>query len=104
MTDKKSNGGFRLGVQKFGTFLSGMVMPNIAAFIAWGLRLTGNNNLPYIFNAIPDISKENNSYSTLLDIKKELLNTEKSILEIDFEKRKLEMEFESVNDPEYKGE
>lgn len=37
MTDKKSNGGFRVGVQKFGTFLSGMVMPNIAAFIAWGL-------------------------------------------------------------------
>jgi len=27
----------RLGVQKFGTFLSGMIMPNIAAFIAWGL-------------------------------------------------------------------
>jgi len=27
----------RVGVQKFGTFLSGMVMPNIAAFIAWGL-------------------------------------------------------------------
>jgi len=24
-------------VQKFGTFLSGMIMPNIAAFIAWGL-------------------------------------------------------------------
>jgi PTS system mannitol-specific IIC component len=23
-------------VQKFGTFLSGMIMPNIAAFIAWG--------------------------------------------------------------------
>ncbi|MEY4639530.1 MAG: hypothetical protein RLY13_528 [Actinomycetota bacterium] len=37
MTDTKSNGGFRVGVQKFGTFLSGMVMPNIAAFIAWGL-------------------------------------------------------------------
>ena len=37
MTDSKSNGGFRVGVQKFGTFLSGMVMPNIAAFIAWGL-------------------------------------------------------------------
>ncbi|MCK2037335.1 PTS mannitol transporter subunit IICB [Microbacterium sp. SSW1-49] len=29
-------GGARVGVQKFGTFLSGMVMPNIAAFIAWG--------------------------------------------------------------------
>ena len=37
MTDTKSNGGLRVGVQKFGTFLSGMVMPNIAAFIAWGL-------------------------------------------------------------------
>ncbi|GAA3943243.1 PTS mannitol transporter subunit IICB [Microbacterium soli] len=30
-------GGFRVRVQKFGTFLSGMIMPNIAAFIAWGL-------------------------------------------------------------------
>lgn len=29
--------GLRTGVQKVGTFLSGMVMPNIAAFIAWGL-------------------------------------------------------------------
>ncbi|HWS50345.1 MAG TPA: PTS mannitol transporter subunit IICB [Microbacterium sp.] len=28
--------GVRVGVQRFGTFLSGMVMPNIAAFIAWG--------------------------------------------------------------------
>lgn len=29
--------GVRSGVQKFGTFLSSMVMPNIGAFIAWGL-------------------------------------------------------------------
>ena len=29
-------GGARVGVQKFGTFLSNMVLPNIAAFIAWG--------------------------------------------------------------------
>ncbi len=29
--------GTRVAVQKFGTFLSGMIMPNIAAFIAWGL-------------------------------------------------------------------
>ena len=29
--------GTRAKVQKFGTFLSGMVMPNIGAFIAWGL-------------------------------------------------------------------
>ncbi|MEE2523687.1 PTS mannitol transporter subunit IICBA [Pseudarthrobacter sp. J75] len=27
----------RVGVQKFGTFLSGMIMPNIGAFIAWGI-------------------------------------------------------------------
>ena len=29
--------GTRVAVQKFGTFLSGMIMPTIAAFIAWGL-------------------------------------------------------------------
>jgi mannitol PTS system EIICBA or EIICB component len=28
--------GARVAVQKFGTFLSGMIMPNIPAFIAWG--------------------------------------------------------------------
>jgi PTS system mannitol-specific IIC component len=32
----KTSGGARVAVQKFGTFLSGMIMPNIAAFIAWG--------------------------------------------------------------------
>ena len=36
-TPPKGKGGLRVGVQKFGTFLSGMIMPNIAAFIAWGL-------------------------------------------------------------------
>jgi PTS system mannitol-specific IIC component len=30
-------GGARVSVQKFGTFLSNMVLPNIGAFIAWGL-------------------------------------------------------------------
>jgi PTS system mannitol-specific IIC component len=34
MTDKQS---FRARVQKFGSYLSGMIMPNIGAFIAWGL-------------------------------------------------------------------
>ena len=29
-------GSARVAVQRFGTFLSGMIMPNIAAFIAWG--------------------------------------------------------------------
>ena len=29
--------GARAGVQRFGRFLAGMIMPNIGAFIAWGL-------------------------------------------------------------------
>jgi len=36
-TSPTKRGGARVGVQKFGTFISGMVLPNIAAFIAWGL-------------------------------------------------------------------
>ncbi|MET0725737.1 MAG: PTS mannitol transporter subunit IICB [Leifsonia sp.] len=35
-TSEKKSGGGRVAIQKFGTFLSGMIMPNIAAFIAWG--------------------------------------------------------------------
>ena len=31
------NNSVRMKIQKFGTFLSGMVMPNIGAFITWGL-------------------------------------------------------------------
>lgn len=31
-----AKGNARVRVQRFGTFLSGMIMPNIAAFIAWG--------------------------------------------------------------------
>jgi len=36
-TTKAPRTGARVHVQKFGTFLSNMVMPNIGAFIAWGL-------------------------------------------------------------------
>ncbi|MBU8868164.1 PTS mannitol transporter subunit IICBA [Paenarthrobacter aromaticivorans] len=36
-TVAKPRTSLRVGVQKFGTFLSGMIMPNIGAFIAWGL-------------------------------------------------------------------
>lgn len=36
-TETAPRGGARVHVQKFGTFLSNMVMPNIGAFIAWGL-------------------------------------------------------------------
>lgn len=30
----------RVRVQQFGRFLSGMVMPNIGAFVAWGIITT----------------------------------------------------------------
>jgi PTS system mannitol-specific IIC component len=36
-TASGSGGGLRLRVQRFGTFLSNMIMPNIGAIIAWGL-------------------------------------------------------------------
>lgn len=32
-----SNTDFRTKIQRFGSFLSGMIMPNIGAFIAWGI-------------------------------------------------------------------
>jgi PTS system mannitol-specific IIC component len=35
--DQKKPGGARVGIQRFGSFLSNMILPNIAAFIAWGL-------------------------------------------------------------------
>jgi mannitol PTS system EIICBA or EIICB component len=35
--DSKRPGGGRVAVQRFGTFLSGMIMPNIPALIAWGI-------------------------------------------------------------------
>lgn len=34
---ERAESGFKVKVQKFGSYLSGMVMPNIGAFIAWGL-------------------------------------------------------------------
>jgi PTS system mannitol-specific IIC component len=37
VTTTKPGGGARVAVQKFGTFLSGMIMPNIPALIAWGI-------------------------------------------------------------------
>lgn len=36
-TSSKPKSSMKAKVQKFGTFLSGMIMPNIAAIIAWGL-------------------------------------------------------------------
>lgn len=37
MNKNLEGGGVRARVQKFGGYLAGMIMPNIAAFIAWGL-------------------------------------------------------------------
>nr|WP_173917160.1 PTS mannitol transporter subunit IICB [Halobacillus sp. Marseille-Q1614] len=37
MAEQSQKTGIRARVQKFGSFLSGMIMPNIAAFIAWGI-------------------------------------------------------------------
>ncbi|MFB5086990.1 PTS mannitol transporter subunit IICBA [Psychrobacillus sp. PGGUH221] len=36
-TEQQERSGFKVKVQRFGSFLSGMIMPNIGAFIAWGL-------------------------------------------------------------------
>ena len=35
--EQNANSALQENMQKFGRFLSGMVMPNIGAFIAWGL-------------------------------------------------------------------
>ena len=63
-----------------------LVKSDFFPFVAWGLRLTGNNNLPYLFNAIPDVSKENNSYKTMSDIKRGfgLTNEEVKFIEDNF--------------------
>lgn len=37
MNNATGDKAFRVKVQRFGSFLSGMIMPNIGAFIAWGL-------------------------------------------------------------------
>ena len=62
------------------------------SFIAWGLRLTGNNNLPYLFNAIPNISKEHNQFKTMEQIKHsfELTNEEVKFIQNNFHAYKYE--------------
>ncbi|WP_318616332.1 PTS mannitol transporter subunit IICBA [Sporosarcina sp. YIM B06819] len=37
MTNEQQGSGIKVKVQRFGSFLSGMIMPNIGAFIAWGI-------------------------------------------------------------------
>ncbi|WP_099158818.1 PTS mannitol transporter subunit IICB [Virgibacillus ndiopensis] len=52
------NKGFRAKVQRFGSYLSGMIMPNIGAFIAWGI-------ITALF--IPDGWLPNEDLATLVD-------------------------------------
>ena len=35
--EPQQNKDIKVKIQRFGSFLSGMIMPNIGAFIAWGL-------------------------------------------------------------------
>lgn len=37
MEKNQASSGFKVKIQRFGSYLSGMIMPNIGAFIAWGL-------------------------------------------------------------------
>lgn len=59
--------------------LVNFVKSDFFPFIAWGLRLTGNNNLPYLFDYIPDVSKEKNTYKTMEQIKTGLKLTDKEM-------------------------
>jgi hypothetical protein len=47
-----------------------LLTSNFFTFVAWGLRLTGNNNLPYLFEAVPDVSGENNKYVSWDEIRR----------------------------------
>lgn len=57
------------------------VESDMFAFIAWGLRLTGNNNLPYLFTAVPNlpITCDSNPYKTIDDIKRGLHLTSEEV-------------------------
>ena len=37
MSSEQNNSNIKVKIQRFGSYLSGMIMPNIGAFIAWGL-------------------------------------------------------------------
>lgn len=40
MSEKTKDSGLKASVQKLGSYLSSMVMPNIGSFIAWGVITT----------------------------------------------------------------
>ena len=49
--------------------LVNLLQSTLFPFIAWGLRLTGNNNLPYLFDYVPDVGKDKHRYTSMEDIK-----------------------------------
>jgi mannitol PTS system EIICBA or EIICB component len=58
METNQNKGDFRVKIQRFGSYLSGMIMPNIAAFIAWGI-------ITALF--IPTGWMPNEQFATLVD-------------------------------------
>ncbi len=66
------------------------------SFIAWGLRLTGNNNLPYLFDYIPNVKTEKNSYKTMEDIKRGIQLTDKEVAFIRDNFKKYEYEDKDI--------
>lgn len=63
-----------------------LIKSDFFPFVAWGLRLTGNNNLPYLFDAIPNIQSQQNDCKTMSDIKRcfGLTNNEVHFIETHF--------------------
>jgi PTS system mannitol-specific IIC component len=58
METNQNKGDFRVKIQRFGSYLSGMIMPNIGAFIAWGI-------ITALF--IPTGWMPNEQFATLVD-------------------------------------
>lgn len=59
-----------------------LLQSDMFSFIAWGLRLTGNNNLPYLFDAVPALTAgDKHSYGTMKGIQTALHLTKE---EVDF--------------------
>jgi hypothetical protein len=58
------------------TTIVNFLQSDFFSFLAWGLRLTGNNNLPYLFDYVPQLTGKN-TYRTMADIQRGLgLTTE----------------------------
>jgi hypothetical protein len=55
-------------------FLLKFVDSPFFTFVCWGLRLTGNNNLPYLFDAVPNIKNDENIWLDLTESEKTWIN------------------------------